>query len=152
VDSGYIFRAAGKDDIDGIHSVEAESFTKPWSLGMFTDEITNNDRARYYVIEYNTEIIAYGGYWCILDEAHITNVAVRPGYRNRGIGEMLLSQIIGTFGKENIIRATLEVGINNKTAIGLYKKAGFTEAGIRKGYYENSEDAVIMWKEDINKW
>jgi [ribosomal protein S18]-alanine N-acetyltransferase len=149
VDSGYIFRAADRNDIEGIYSVEKESFKKPWTLEMFSEEIINNDRARYYVIEYNTEIIGYGGYWCIFDEAHIMNIAIKPEHRGIGIGELLLNGLIRTFMKENICKATLEVGANNKAAIGLYKKAGFVESGTRKGYYENTEDAIIMWKNGI---
>ena len=98
-------------------------------------------------------MIGYGGMWLILDEAHITNIAVHPEHRRRGVGRLLMETLM----KEAVIlkmeRMTLEVRVSNKAAISLYKSLGFEEGGIRKGYYSNDrEDALIMWNFHIGGW
>lgn len=147
MENKYNFRAAVENDIDSIFMIENECFQKPWTREMFTKDIINNEMARYYVIEYKSEIIGYAGYWHILDEAHITNIAVKPKYQNMGIGSLLLKNMLSLFKKYNIKKSTLEVNLCNETAIRLYEHAGFKVKGKRKAYYENGEDALIMWKE-----
>lgn len=147
MENEYKFRIVNEKDIDSILAIENECFQKPWTLNMFVEDIVVNDKARYYVVEYNTEIIGYAGYWHIQDEAHITNIAIKPKYQRAGIGTLLLKNMLLILAKENIKRATLEVKKSNKMAIKLYEQAGFMIEGTRKAYYENSEDALIMWKE-----
>jgi ribosomal-protein-alanine N-acetyltransferase len=136
-------------DIKTIFSIEKESFEKPWSLKMFEEEIIDNDKASYFVVEYNTEMIGYAGYWHILDEAHITNIAIRPAYQNMGIGRLILGYLLEVFGNEGIKKASLEVREKNLAALKLYEDAGFRVGGKRKGYYGNGINALIMWK-DVN--
>jgi ribosomal-protein-alanine N-acetyltransferase len=96
-------------------------------------------------------IIGFAGLWQMLDEAHVTTIAVHPGHRGRGIGELMLSSLISiayTIGTSNV---TLEVRVSNSVAQNLYRKYGFKEAGVRRRYYsDNHEDALIMWTEDIH--
>ena len=94
-----------------------------------------------------TKVVGYVGMWVILDEGHITNLAVDPAYRRKGIGRALLEHLI-TEGKKRGVRfLTLEVRSSNLVAQQLYRKLGFYEAGVRPGYYQdNQEDAIIMWK------
>jgi len=95
-------------------------------------------------------VVGFAGMWIILDEAHITNIAVHPEYRGFGIGTMLMESLISICKIENVIGITLEVRVSNQRAINLYKKFGFVEEGIRKAYYEdNKEDALIMWKRNF---
>ena len=92
-------------------------------------------------------MVGYIGVWKIVDEGHITNVAVSPDYRRMQIGSALLKNMLEITAEEGIVRHTLEVRTGNEAAIGLYEKFGFETAGVRKGYYEdNGEDALIMWR------
>ncbi|MDF2721459.1 MAG: rimI [Paenibacillus sp.] len=140
------FRSMRVDDIDTICEIERESFTTPWSPGAFHNELTNNHFAHYLVMELDGEIVGYGGMWLIIDEAHITNIAVRAQYRGRKLGERLLVQLQSTAVFLGAERITLEVRTSNMIAQRLYAKLGFIPAGLRKGYYtDNGEDAIIMW-------
>ena len=109
-------------------------------------ELCDNALARYFTVRDGDRAVAYGGMWLIFNEAHITNLAVHPEYRGKGIGRLLLKGMID-YGLSNGIQSfTLEVRESNKAAIGLYSKLGFKKAGSRKGYYSDTkEDAVIMW-------
>ena len=91
------------------------------------------------------EVICYGGFHKVLDEAHITNIAVRADSRGRGIGTLLMSELISRARMLGVKYMTLEVRDNNENAIKLYKSFGFTVEGIRKKYYNNVHDALIMW-------
>ena len=86
--------------------------------------------------------------WIIIDEGHITNIAVHTDYRGQGIGNAIVKSLIKIAKENNAIRMTLEVRTTNTAAIDLYKKYGFEVAGLRKNYYfDTGEDALIMWKE-----
>lgn len=135
--------------IDDIVDIERLSFTDPWSKISFLKEL-ENPSARYLVAEIKGRIIGYGGYWSILNEGHITNIAVHPDYRGQGIGSALLTAMINLAQREGIDAMTLEVRISNRIAQSVYLKHGFTVVGVRKKYYQdNGEDALIMWKTDI---
>ncbi|MGD9678218.1 MAG: ribosomal protein S18-alanine N-acetyltransferase [Vulcanibacillus sp.] len=141
-------RRATKDDIDKILEIEKESFSSPWSRETFMEEFCNNLLAYYSVIELGGEIIGYTGMWIIIDEAHITNVAVHPKARGLNIGELAMRHLMGIAKLHGAERMTLEVRTSNKIAIKLYNKLNFIEHGIRKNYYINpTEDAKIMWVE-----
>jgi ribosomal-protein-alanine N-acetyltransferase len=134
------------EDIDSVMEIETKSFTIPWSRNAFEQELLCNKFAHYLVVRHQGRAIAYGGMWFILDEAHITNIAVHPQYRRRGVGTLLLGKMISYAQKRSIQNITLEVRAGNRGAIGLYSRMGFIEVGIRRGYYsDNGEDALIMW-------
>ncbi len=136
------------EDLDDIEEIERLSFSIPWPRQAFVQELSQNRLARYFTVRDNNKAIAYGGMWFILDEAHITNLAVHPLHRRKGIGRTLLREMID-YGVSNEIKSfTLEVRESNQGAMKLYKDMGFVKAGIRKGYYSDTkEDAVIMWLE-----
>jgi ribosomal-protein-alanine N-acetyltransferase len=122
-------------------------FSAPWSEESFEKEIRENRLAFYIVAEINGIMVGYAGLWCIVDEGHITNVAVHPDFRRRGIGEALVSVLLDHTVRNGILSHTLEVRASNEAAITLYSKFGFQPAGFRKNYYEdNGEDAIIMWR------
>lgn len=134
------------EDIDCVLEIEEASFATPWSREAFYNELTNNKFSKYVVIELNHQIIGYCGSWLIVDEAHITNIAVFPELRGKKLGERLLLQVMEFVKALGARSLTLEVRVSNYIAQGLYRKLGFREGGIRKDYYvDNLEDALVMW-------
>jgi len=98
-----------------------------------------------------TSIIGFAGLWLMVDEAHITTIAMHPDHRRRGLGEFLLMSLMDIAYSINAKWVTLEVRVSNSTAQSLYHKYGFREAGVRRRYYsDNQEDALIMWTDEIN--
>ncbi|KYC83100.1 ribosomal protein S18-alanine N-acetyltransferase [Heyndrickxia sporothermodurans] len=142
----YQLREATIADLDGIMNVEIQSFSLPWSREAFYNEFVKNHFARYFVIVDQEKIIGYCGVWLVVDEAHITNIAILPEYRGQKLGELLLSSIMDYSIQQGAKSMTLEVRVSNIIAQSLYKKLGFFEGGIRKNYYtDNQEDALVMW-------
>ena len=134
-------------DIEDILVVEKLSFSIPWSRDSFEKEIVDNNVAIYLVAKVNEKAVGYIVMWNVLNEGHITNVAVHPEFRHQGIGDQVVSELLSLCKKEDIDLVTLEVRKSNQNAIKLYEKHGFVAEGIRKAYYQdNKEDAIIMWK------
>lgn len=171
IKSRIAFRYATSEDIENIVALEPLIFTDPWSEEMIRADIEariakylvaeicdSNDESRegtlidiyannYDVNNPNTvkpRIIGYLGYWLVMDECSINNVGVLPDYRLQGIGSMLLENAIKDTKNFGARTWVLEVRAGNESAIALYKKYGFTPAGRRKRYYEDSEDAITM--------
>ncbi len=140
-----------KSDIDSVIAIEEKAYgPHHWSKESFMGELSNELAKYFSVFSENGDLIAYCGCWQILEEAHITNIAVDPNFRQKHIGEAMLKTIIDECYKNMAKYITLEVRIGNKPAIGLYEKYGFKSLGTRKGYYQdNNEDALIMWTENI---
>jgi len=144
---------ARPEHIPQILEIEYQSFSQPWSAESFRKEF-EDELARYFVAAKlpqtgaGIEIIAgYCGYWSILDEAHITNIAVLPGLRGQGLGTGLISAMLCDVVVNGHKSATLEVRCDNYPAIRLYERFGFKCEGVRKKYYDNGKkDALIMWK------
>ncbi len=133
-------------DLDDVLAVEHRCFSAPWSRQAFLSELADNHFARYIVAEHAGRVIGYAGVWLIVDEGHITNVAVDPDYRGRRLGETLMRALMAECAAHGIVRMTLEVRVSNVIAQNLYRKLGFEAVGVRKGYYtDNNEDALIMW-------
>lgn len=133
-------------DIDAVLKIEHESFATPWSREAFFNELTNNQFAMYIVLEEEEKVIGYCGVWVVVDEGHITNIALLPEYRGKRLGEALLTKVMETAKKMGAKKMTLEVRVTNKVAQSLYRKLGFQDGGIRKNYYtDNQEDALVMW-------
>ncbi|MEH7120112.1 ribosomal protein S18-alanine N-acetyltransferase [Neobacillus vireti] len=145
VDS-FVFRYMREEDIDQVLEVEHASFTTPWSREAFYNEIHNNKFAVYLVLEEDDKIIGYCGTWIVIDEAHVTNIAILPEFRGKNLGEALLAKLMSTAREMGARTMTLEVRVTNHVAQSLYRKFGFQNGGIRKNYYsDNQEDALIMW-------
>lgn len=133
-------------DLDGVLRVEHRSFTAPWSRQAFLGELVENRLARYIVGEYEGNVIGYAGLWMIMDEGHVTNIAIDPDFRGMKLGEKLLRTLMSMCAVSGGRKMTLEVRVSNTVAQKLYYKYGFERVGIRKGYYtDNKEDAIIMW-------
>ncbi|MCR2823580.1 ribosomal protein S18-alanine N-acetyltransferase [Lederbergia panacisoli] len=143
---GISFRIAKEYDIESLVKIEQQSFTVPWPKEAFYQDIISNRFAVYLIMEYNKEIAGYCGVWLVMDEAHITNIAVLPEFRGRKLGEALLRKMMSLAKEAGTKTMTLEVRVSNTPARSLYKKLGFQEGGIRKNYYtDNYEDAIVMW-------
>jgi ribosomal-protein-alanine N-acetyltransferase len=150
-------------DVPAIMDIESVSFGRHhWSEESFYNEM-DNQVGRYYVLLHHPEsgpeksraaeasrIIGYCGFWLIVDEAHVTTVAVHPDYRGQSLGELVLLQILERCLGNSIRWVTLEVRATNYNAQNLYYKHGFVSMGIRPRYYQdNQEDALIMTTPDI---
>ncbi|QAY66887.1 ribosomal protein S18-alanine N-acetyltransferase [Paenibacillus protaetiae] len=143
-----LFRPMVLADIPAVEEIEQEAFATPWTSDAFTNELTNNMFAKYIVMESGGELIGYGGMWVIVDEAHVTNVAIRSDCRGQGFGRLLMSELQHKAVFYGAERMTLEVRVSNTVAQNLYRKLGFEPSGVRPGYYsDNNEDALIMWAE-----
>ena len=136
------------EDLEHVWEIEKLSFSLPWSIESLRLEVKENQCAKYYVIKLDDRLVAYAGMWIVLDEAHITNIAVHPDYRGKGFGRMILKTLIGVAKGIGMERMTLEVRVSNTPAINLYTKYGFFAVGKRPNYYVKPvEDALIMWKQ-----
>lgn len=140
------------EDIPRVLEIERQSFRTPWPRDAYTHELTENRLAAYLVARADDDIVGFAGMWVILDEAHITTIAVDPAYRGQHVGERLLVGLIDSALSRGARWMTLEVRKSNDTAQALYKKYGFREIGVRKGYYsDNREDAIVMWSGNLQE-
>lgn len=131
-------------DVDAVAAIEAATFPTPWSRDAFASEM-RNVAARYLVAELEGEIIGFAGAWIILDESHITNIAVLEGHRGHGYGRLLTAGLLQYLSNLGAAYVTLEVRRSNTVAQSLYESLGFVRLGVRKRYYEdNREDALLM--------
>jgi ribosomal-protein-alanine N-acetyltransferase len=143
------FSALTEADLDVIMDLEKRVFTDQWTREAMITEL-NNPCAFYVVGRSDGRIVGYGGEWIIMDEAHITSLAVEPEARGKRFGERLLIALLQEARYRGARRATLEVRIGNKPAVALYEKYGFRSVAIRKKYYQSDgEDALVMWVNDL---
>ena len=128
------------EDVDEVWKIEEESFSVPWTKEDFQREMKENKMAVYFVARIGEETVGYAGMWHVINEGHITNVAVSKRFRGQGIGRLLMDALFKEGIEKEMIGITLEVGENNTVAQNLYTGLGFKEEGRR------NEDALIMWK------
>ena len=143
----YTLVPMDRSHLSGVADLEKLCFTTPWNEAMLEEELYN-DTASFIVAQgENGEVLGYAGLHVILDEGYIDNVAVRPEYRRQGIADQLLD-VFCRFGEAHLRFLTLEVRPSNTSAVALYEKHGFKEAGRRKNYYTDpTEDALLLTKE-----
>lgn len=145
-----LYRRMTRADAEAVHAIELATFPQPWSLQSFIDEMERNACARYIVAEENGMLLGYAGAWLIMDEGHITNVAVTPSRRGEGIGKGLMRALMQYAANMGVQYMTLEVRRSNLTAQKLYHSLGFIDLGVRKRYYEdNGEDALLLVCQDM---
>lgn len=141
-----VYRRMRPEDVPFISRLEEETFSMPWSAKSFLRMIEQEDTA-YFVAEEDGRILGGCGLLLIAGEGNITNVAVAPGARRRGVATGLLAYLMAEGDRNGLTAYTLEVRVSNAAAIGLYEKLGFVSEGIRPRFYEKpTEDALIMWK------
>lgn len=141
-----IIRKMQESDLVQVAAIEKALFSVPWSLESFRESI-QLDHTLYLVAEEEENIMGYCGMYRVFNEGEIVNVAVAEAYRRKNVASRLLEQLFAESGELQVDNFFLEVRESNQPAIELYKKFGFTEAGIRKDFYEKPrENAIFMWK------
>ncbi|MCL6471470.1 MAG: ribosomal protein S18-alanine N-acetyltransferase [Firmicutes bacterium] len=145
-----VIRQMTMADINQVYDIERRSQSAPWSKMTFQRELLGNHHNMCLVAELGERIVGFICMYYVLDEAHITNIAVDLPFQNKGIGTRLMLAAIEVMMDRGIKHITLEVRKSNTKAQHLYMKFGFRMKGIRKGYYtDNYEDAFIFWTGDI---
>ena len=139
-----IIRRMTLEDAQAVWAIEDATFPTPWSLRDFEHEMRENPCARYLVAVKDDRIIGFAGIHIILDEGHITNIAITEAERGHGYGKALTQALLQYASDLGVQYVTLEVRENNEPAKALYKALGFFKVGVRKKYYENQTDAHIM--------
>ncbi|MGB6407049.1 MAG: ribosomal protein S18-alanine N-acetyltransferase [Planococcus donghaensis] len=140
------FRKMTTEDVDAVYEIEKLSFTLPWTKEAFYNEMNINEHAYYVIAETEEGIVGYCGMWLVMDEAHVTNIAIHPDHRGKKLGGSLMEAAIKTAKAQGAVLMTLEARVSNTVAQNLYRKLGFKNGGIRKRYYtDNYEDAIVMW-------
>jgi len=144
------------DDIPAVAAIDRASFPLPWSEGSFRSDLTANPAAYLIVAERPTgngePIAGYAGYWLVIDEAHLSTLAVDPERRRRGIGQELLEEAMRQAARQGAQLMTLEVRVSNEAAQRLYEKLGFRIVGRRRRYYkDNLEDALLMTRDGLGQ-
>lgn len=137
-------------DIPQVLAIERDSFPRPWSEGLFLDELTRPETREWVVADSPWGVVGFGGLMQNETDGHILDLAVRPDARRQGLGTAVLSELLSRAVVRGVRRLTLEVRPANEPALSLYHRAGFREVGRRPGYYEDTgEDALIMWTGDV---
>ncbi len=132
-------------DVLGVFKVDQACFSHNWTQDSYEAE-TKNILSNYIVAEVDGEIIGFGGFWQVIDEAHITNIAVMADYRQTGVGQNIMNAMLAQALAKGCVAMTLEVRGDNQPAINFYLKNQFTREGRRKDYYGLGMDAIIMWR------
>jgi ribosomal-protein-alanine N-acetyltransferase len=133
------------DDLDRICRIEGNSFPNPWSRKSFLGDLRSS-LARCTVALADKRVVGYSVGWFVIDELHVLNLAVDPGYRRRGIGRELLVDLLAAAGRRGCHYAALELRESNRQARRLYEEHGFRPVAVRKRYYRRpAEDALVMW-------
>lgn len=137
--------------IRSVMTIEEQVYPRPWTPKVFEEEIAMmNQKHRYYLVAHvGNEIVGYGGLLFAGDDAHITNLAVSPTWHRRGVATELLLDLAWEARVRKLSVLTLEVRHTNLAAQDLYRRFGFAPAGVRKKYYENTDDAIVMWCSNI---
>jgi ribosomal-protein-alanine N-acetyltransferase len=143
------FEALGESRLPEVLEIEARSHKSPWSEASFRMEL-GHPAGIFLLAIVDGKVAGYGGCWVLVDEAHITNVVVAEERRRQGLGLRLMKEILHRACERGAVCATLEVRAGNAPAIALYEGMGFLSAGLRKAYYPDKEDAVIMWLHDLS--
>jgi ribosomal-protein-alanine N-acetyltransferase len=137
-------------DLDAIMQIERQAFKHPWSRHMYLVDLQQNRMATYLVVylpdanDGVPPVLAYGGFWLMMDEAHIATVASHPDWRGCGLGQYIMLGLIEHAIERGAVSSTLEVRVSNVVARTLYEKLGYEPRGLRRRYYEDGEDALIM--------
>ncbi|MDX1934633.1 MAG: ribosomal protein S18-alanine N-acetyltransferase [Capsulimonadales bacterium] len=154
-ESPILVRRMRTSDIEQVSRIERTAFSTAWSVQAYVTELANPNATYLVAVDGRTglteNIVGYAGLWVVMDEAHVTTIAVKPECRGRRIGERMLSEMLFLARRQGANRATLEVRSSNVVAHRLYEKYGFLWVAVRKNYYsDNNENADILWINDMD--
>lgn len=136
-----------EENISELVELEKNCFSAPWTEQMFLGDLKSEQTCYFGAFDENGDLVGYAGMWLSVDEGQITNVAVHPDYRRRGIAHSLVVNLVQVCKRKGLASITLEVRESNINAISLYRKLGFLDVGLRKNYYKNpTENALLMTK------
>ena len=138
-------------DVAAVADLETESFADPWPPAMFFEELGMASRA-YVVVEDGGRVVAYGGIMLVDDDAHVMTIAVHPTRRRQGLGTRVMLALFDAALERGARHLTLEVRESNEAAAALYRRFGFSAVGRRPRYYQDDEDAIIMWAVDVDRF
>jgi ribosomal-protein-alanine N-acetyltransferase len=148
VSESWTIRVAERRDVPELLVIEQAQFPEPWTRSMLLDEISNVETRRYTVAIEGKKIIGYLGVMFVMDELHVNTIGTLPGFEGRGVATSLMNDAWVVAKEKGVERATLEVAVSNTRAQALYFRFGFSPVGVRKNYYERTqEDALILWAE-----
>lgn len=138
--------------LKAVMAIEKQVYPRPWTQGVFLSELEQMRKGhRLYVVALRgTTVLGYGGLMLLPDEAHVTNIAVDPALHRNGVGRRLMVHLAHEARRVGANALSLEVRVSNLAAQAMYRRFGFVPAGIRQKYYENTEDAIVMWAQDID--
>lgn len=139
-------------DCAAVAAIDALGSSRPWSADLFAGELTQAVPHHYVVASEGPRIVGFAGSIVMVDDLHITNIAVDPAFRRRGIAIELMVSLIEYARGADVNGVTLEVRASNDAALALYRRFGFAPEGVRKGYYqEPTEDALLLWLRDLDR-
>ncbi len=152
-ESATLVEPMRRRDLPAIMAIENASYPKPWTLGVFQSEIEMSRRGeRHYVVaRRDQKLVGYAGVMFVVGDAHVTNIASSPGARRCGVATRLMAELAWEAIRRECQALTLEVRSSNVGAQALYRQFGFAPVGVRQKYYENTEDAIVMWCHDITE-
>jgi ribosomal-protein-alanine N-acetyltransferase len=150
-DGDLVVEPMRRRDVAQIMVIEQASYPKPWTPGVFQSEIDLARRGErcYLVARREGAVVGYAGSMFVVGDAHVTNIACAPQHQRTGIARRLLAELAWEAIARDCTALTLEVRVSNEAAQGLYRHFGFAPVGVRQRYYENTEDALVMWCHDI---
>ncbi len=148
--AGFVIERMTPAEIAAVREIEAASFSTVWPSDAFYNELHSNRSAHYYVAKLDDKTVAYGGIWVVMEDSHVTTIAVDKEHRGRKFGDVLLARLIGEAIARGAAWMTLEVRESNTVAQRLYRKYGFATVATRRAYYsDNNENALVMWAGDL---
>jgi len=144
-DGAVQVRAMREEDVDAVVAIETEAFSSPWQRDTFL-ELIGRPNLELLVMEHASEgIVGYAVLWCIMDQGELANLAIVPAMRSRGLGTRLLESVVDVARRRGVESLFLEVRDSNAVALELYRRFGFSQVGLRPGYYDRpKEDARIL--------
>ena len=151
VDGAVTVEPMRRRHLADVMPIESVSYPRPWPIGVFQSELEMMRRGErcYLVAREDGEVVGYGGVMFVLDDAHVTNIAVAAKRQRAGIATRVLAELAWEAIAHGCQALTLEVRASNVGAQALYHQFGFVPAGVRQKYYENADDAIVMWCNDL---
>jgi ribosomal-protein-alanine N-acetyltransferase len=137
-------------DLRGVLKIEEAVFPQPWSHRLFVEELSQRTSRAYRAAWVGRTIVGFAGQMFVDDESHVNNIAVDPGWQGRGLGAVLLLDLVHTALARGARHLTLEVRVGNEPALALYARFGLAPVGVRRNYYPTGDDALVMWARDID--